>query len=206
MSDTQQQTSDSDTITVPDVLSEGFNTFLRENPIRSSFIGSLYAQQSRGRTLSTKQWTVGMRIYREHLAKKESSGDGVEPGGAYSCNDSKLEDLVDLLKEVKINMESQPILRTNEFTIRLASERSRHAGCAYVIRDGNYVGRITPSGTAYLNGPYLGELMEVAANPKEAAITYGRKTGQCSCCGRTLTNPESIALGIGPICAGRWSF
>lgn len=29
--------------------------------------------------------------------------------------------------------------------------------------------------------------------------------GRCGVCGRTLTTPESIELGIGPICAGRAS-
>jgi hypothetical protein len=38
----------------------------------------------------------------------------------------------------------------------------------------------------------------------EEAAAYGRATGICCCCGRTLTNPESIAAGIGPICAGRF--
>lgn len=37
----------------------------------------------------------------------------------------------------------------------------------------------------------------------ESTAAYGRETGQCGQCGRTLTNPESIAAGIGPICAGR---
>lgn len=32
---------------------------------------------------------------------------------------------------------------------------------------------------------------------------YGRASGTCGMCGRKLTTPESIELGIGPICAGR---
>lgn len=35
------------------------------------------------------------------------------------------------------------------------------------------------------------------------ALKYGRITGICVCCGRTLTNELSVALGIGPICGGR---
>ncbi len=27
--------------------------------------------------------------------------------------------------------------------------------------------------------------------------------GKCACCGRKLTNPESLATGIGPVCEGR---
>jgi hypothetical protein len=47
-------------------------------------------------------------------------------------------------------------------------------------------------------------LIAIAADPRGAAIDYGRETGICACCGRTLTNKESIDLGIGPICLDRW--
>ncbi len=47
-------------------------------------------------------------------------------------------------------------------------------------------------------------IIAAAADPLAAARTYGRKTGSCSCCGRELTNGESIELGIGPICAGKF--
>ena len=39
----------------------------------------------------------------------------------------------------------------------------------------------------------------------EIAAAFGRRTGRCMMCGRTLTNPESIDAGIGPICGGRLS-
>lgn len=35
---------------------------------------------------------------------------------------------------------------------------------------------------------------------KDQAAAYGRKTGICMICNRTLTDPKSIAAGIGPIC------
>jgi hypothetical protein len=35
---------------------------------------------------------------------------------------------------------------------------------------------------------------------KEQAAAYGRKTGVCLICGRQLTDPTSVAQGIGPIC------
>lgn len=34
-----------------------------------------------------------------------------------------------------------------------------------------------------------------------ALVGYGRATGACGICGRLLTDPESVARGIGPICA-----
>lgn len=41
------------------------------------------------------------------------------------------------------------------------------------------------------------------AGPREAAIRYGKELGRCGVCNRTLTNNDSIALGIGPVCAAR---
>lgn len=46
-------------------------------------------------------------------------------------------------------------------------------------------------------------LREIAADPKEAMLRYGREIGSCGHCGRTLTNDESRAAGIGPICRGK---
>lgn len=40
----------------------------------------------------------------------------------------------------------------------------------------------------------------IAAGPKEAMLRYGRELGRCGHCFRTLTNDESRALGIGPVC------
>lgn len=37
---------------------------------------------------------------------------------------------------------------------------------------------------------------------RESMIAYGRQLGKCGACGRTLTDPDSIAAGIGPVCAG----
>lgn len=33
--------------------------------------------------------------------------------------------------------------------------------------------------------------------------TFGKLTGRCGCCGKTLTDPTSKLLGIGPDCRGR---
>ena len=44
------------------------------------------------------------------------------------------------------------------------------------------------------------------AEPMKAAVAYGRETGNCSICGRYLNNKESLARGIGPICARKFGF
>lgn len=43
-----------------------------------------------------------------------------------------------------------------------------------------------------------------AAGLLESAKLYGKVTGECGICHKTLTNPDSIAAGIGPICAGKF--
>ena len=44
------------------------------------------------------------------------------------------------------------------------------------------------------------EILQTIAADDEALARYGRETGTCGVCHRTLTDPESVALGIGPIC------
>ena len=34
-------------------------------------------------------------------------------------------------------------------------------------------------------------------------VLFGRSIGRCGVCGRTLSDPESVALGIGPVCLAR---
>lgn len=56
------------------------------------------------------------------------------------------------------------------------------------------------------NGDYLGggRLLDGAMRLSlDEAKAYGRETGVCCVCSAELTNPDSIAAGIGPICAGR---
>jgi hypothetical protein len=62
-------------------------------------------------------------------------------------------------------------------------------------------------------GPYEAKLPKPAqqaiaqkildADPKQCALRFGAEIGQCSNCGRRLTNRVSRELSIGPICGGR---
>lgn len=47
---------------------------------------------------------------------------------------------------------------------------------------------------------------EIAKDPEAAMLLYGRELGKCGHCGRTLTDEDSRARGIGPICAGKVAF
>jgi hypothetical protein len=49
-------------------------------------------------------------------------------------------------------------------------------------------------------------LAAILLDPEKAAIRYGIELGCCSICGAELTNVESRALGIGPVCRKRFSW
>ena len=50
-------------------------------------------------------------------------------------------------------------------------------------------------------GQHEENLRKILENPLAASQLYGKTIGRCGVCGRTLTDPDSIELGIGPICA-----
>lgn len=91
-------------------------------------------------------------------------------------------------------------------------EVTPYAG-AYRLADGTIV-RVQvakQSGKPYAvaldaQGTYLGGGAKLAGAVRlslDEAKGYGRATGTCCVCGAHLENPESVALGIGPICGGR---
>lgn len=56
--------------------------------------------------------------------------------------------------------------------------------------------------------PYTGKglneaLTWIKNNPREAAALFGQLTSTCGRCGRDLSDDESRALGLGPVCAGK---
>ena len=86
-----------------------------------------------------------------------------------------------------------------------APDNGNNAGAVYVKeRDTEaYLGKV-------LGGKFLKsrecddatakQVVSVCRDPLTAAVAYGRLLGECSVCGRTLTDAVSIANGIGPIC------
>jgi hypothetical protein len=70
-----------------------------------------------------------------------------------------------------------------------------------------YLGKVTPNRLdSRLSDDVKDVLMEAASDPLTAAIRYGKVSGECSCCGRELTDPLSIERGIGPICADKFGW
>lgn len=54
---------------------------------------------------------------------------------------------------------------------------------------------------AAIRGTEKGQILNaIRRNPIESAALYGKTTGTCGICHRTLTVKESVERGIGPVC------
>jgi Family of unknown function (DUF6011) len=101
------------------------------------------------------------------------------------------------------------VLRLDTFTCTDAPAKGQWPAAVFVRQGDTKLGRI-------VNGRFHrsrdcddateARILAAIADPAAAAIAYGQRTGTCSCCGRELTNAESRARGIGPICAEKYGF
>jgi hypothetical protein len=100
---------------------------------------------------------------------------------------------------------SRPKLYIGNYRFQFAGAASRNAGSIYVTNKAKvYLGRITQGrfvASRDADEQVTYDLQQIAIDPRAAAIAHGFNTGNCACCGRLLTDPVSVANGIGPICA-----
>ena len=125
------------------------------------------------------------------------------------------------LAEARAKGIKRPILRlqrSNGVEIRLKyMSTGRNAGGAWVTQriDGadDLIGKIDDGGvftfTAKGYTPALTDevfdVIESANSDLEGALrSYGKMTNRCACCGKTLTDPKSISLSLGPICRDKY--
>jgi hypothetical protein len=99
------------------------------------------------------------------------------------------------------------ILRIGSYRIKLAPASGKNKGMLYVTRGQEYLGKIDQSNHFFaltnVDKQTIYEVEEIIQSPMQQAIMSGHRTGHCAICGRRLDNENSIALGIGPICAER---
>jgi len=61
-------------------------------------------------------------------------------------------------------------------------------------------GIVIPENNAKQIVPVLQVFMRFSMDTKQTLLNFGLETGECSICGRELTDSESIRIGIGPVC------
>lgn len=100
-----------------------------------------------------------------------------------------------------------PKLTVAGYRFSFAPAHSANAGSLYVKHEGQYLGKITAGkflAVRTTSAEAEAEVIRIAADPRAAAVEHGKLTGQCSVCNRPLTNPASVAAGIGPICGSNF--
>jgi hypothetical protein len=113
------------------------------------------------------------------------------------------------LESAKANQINNPKLRLGDFTFSLAKVTSVNAGAVYVKEGELYLGKVVAgkfTRSRDCSAEQEAAIIAACADPEAAAVAYGKRTGVCSCCGRQLTNGESIDRGIGPICATKFGW
>lgn len=102
-----------------------------------------------------------------------------------------------------------PKLRLGTFKFAPAKAHSANAGAIYVNEGEDYLGKVVGGKflrTRACTDDQEARIIAAATDPAGAAKEYGHRTGACCICHRELTDPASIAAGIGPICAGNYGF
>ncbi len=99
-------------------------------------------------------------------------------------------------------------LRMSGFEVKPAKAGSRNEGALYVTQGETYLGKV--AGGKFLRADSCtqataSKVAALMADPMAAMKATGQETGRCCVCGLELTDPASIELSMGPVCAGRLS-
>ena len=167
-------------------------------PSDVSFASSLLSGYDRFGSFTDRQRPYAEKLARSVPVMREAPSAPEKPAATLCPN---------ICSKVNLNGFSR-------FTVgSLALSLKNDGSCIWVKWDGRIVGVIDSTtfelrttrryATQYAIDKALIELARVEADPLAAARENGVLTGRCSCCGRPLTDPTSIAYGIGPICRER---
>lgn len=134
-------------------------------------------------------------------------------GELAKMNAQQVSDRIDVLKlQIKLNQTKATVASANALMDKIAKQPvagwylvdgtkyqvkiSKATGVAYLLHEG----------TGYMGAKGHAEpiLAKIAESGMDLAIAYGKATGTCGICSKTLTDPKSIAAGIGPVCAKKF--
>lgn len=177
-------------------------TILRS--LDSGFARSLAEQHDAGRV-----WSESQRAWAHRLAN-EHSGDAsaIHVGDRVTDHSPELFAMfrraTASLKRPRLTF----VVGDTEMTLTQAGPDSRNAGYLYVKGGNDYWGKISPRGdfspARDCPADAVSLLRRLLADPVAAVSDYGRRTGDCCCCHRELTDERSLLVGYGPVCATRW--
>lgn len=178
------------------------------------FIGSLIKADAR----------YGLTQKQEFWAKKLATQHAEGPKDAPKEQVGSLDAIETMINSAKKTGLKHPRITIetpdgDRIQISMAGTKSRYAGSLNVTDGGSFgsnvwYGRVS-KGTFVMNtglaesnprelARVAGFLVRLADNPTETISAYGKRSGYCACCNRKLTDPESLARGVGPVCASNF--
>jgi hypothetical protein len=189
---------------------------LLNGEIRGDFAAGLVADhdryRNRGGLLGNRAaWAV---VVAQQTIDSQRRADQPAPGAARIEN---VEGIIGLFATATASKLKYPKIRLETETGRpvvlaLAGAGSRYpgqvnvsSGHRYGDSAGKFYGRIAPDGSTGVTDPDVLELLHsFAVDPAAVAAEYGHRTGACCFCSIQLTDPRSVDVGYGPICAGKY--
>lgn len=173
-----------------------------------NFAASLLAGFEQYGSLTTGQLEAAQKLIDEEPAREaaRAAARAAQDARKEAVNIAKIEESF-----AKANQRLKwPTIRLDGFNFSLAGANSANAGAIYVKADGGtYLGKVLRgqfSPSRDCDQDTQKRVIEACVDPEGAAVRYGRLTGRCAICNRKLVDPESVARGIGPICAENYGW
>lgn len=184
----------------------GEHAWLKDNADRNEFAASLSASLLKWGSLTENQ----LRAVRNGMAR-EADRAAAQAKVVAEAKSVDVAEIERVFARAAGNGLKRPKLLLDEFTFKQASALGRNPGALYVTRSkgDEYLGKVADG--KFIKSRDCNDLDEAAilaacADPRAAALRYGRLTGSCSVCARKLVDPTSVEAGIGPICAAKYGF
>lgn len=168
------------------------------------FAVSLREQAARKGDLSEKQVSAAYRCIESFRRACEAKAE--REATAPKASVDELKAAFDRARAAGLK---RPRLTLQGFTITRAPDTGANAGALYVKDGGVYLGKFFGgvfSRSRDCDQDTAERLAAIANDPRAAALAHGKETGICAVCSRTLTDAQSVARGIGPICASKFGW
>jgi len=165
------------------------------------FVTSLVGRSSNG--LSDKQWLWVVKLAKKFAGEELRVGD---LSGVYAM----FAKAAARLRYPKVHLATD---KKRQVRLYVSSARSRVPGVVNVIDpgDGTWYGRVYPDGrweqgnaTPAATEDVAQLLNTLGAAPEETAAKYGKVTGCCCFCSRSLEDERSLHVGYGKTCANNY--
>lgn len=158
------------------------------------------------------KWAVDLTVMVADASKMAPASLSTQLLVLAGLNAAQLSKYIDMMQGIKANLpKPKPVLATlayqppaGQYLINgqhYTLKKSKVHGGILVYTGGGYgyVGSLAAGKCAA-----IAEALNTAEKAKACVLAYAKETGKCGVCNTTLTDPKSIAAGIGPVCAKKY--